>query len=88
MVIQNGSLKLTASDPQTKAPTLIDVLSQTVTIAEYRIALENLKEADLAISPDTKEIGFWHFDKTVQAIAAGEQAAREVCARQKTNIPG
>lgn len=77
-----------ARHAQPKAPTLIDVLSQTVTIAEYRVALENLKDADLAISPDTKEIGFWHFDKTAQAIAAGELAAREVCARQIKNLPG
>jgi NTE family protein len=56
-------------------PSLIHVLSQTLTIAEYRVAIENLKDADLAISPDVEDIGFWQFDKAAQAIAVGEKAA-------------
>ncbi len=62
---------------RTKSPRLIDVLSQTLTITEYRIVVENLKEADLAISPNVEEIGFWQFNNAVQAIVAGEQAARK-----------
>ena len=65
-----------ASRLRTKPPRLFDILSQTLTIAEYRIALENLKEADLAINPKVEEIGFWQFNYALQAIAAGEQAAR------------
>jgi NTE family protein len=61
---------------ETKPPGLIHVLSQTWTIAEYRVALENLKGADLAISPEVEEIGFWQFNNAAQAIAAGEKAAR------------
>jgi len=61
---------------RTKSPGLIEVLSQTWTIAEYRIAVENLKDADLAISPDVEEIGFWQFSNAAQAITAGEKAAR------------
>ena len=60
---------------QLKTPSLIHVLSQTLTIAEYRVAIENLKDADLAISPDVEDIGFWQFDKVAQAIAVGEEAA-------------
>ena len=62
---------------RTKSPGLIEVLSQTWNIAEYRIAMENLRDADLAISPDVEEIGFWQFSNTAQAIKAGEQAARK-----------
>ncbi|MFC2063058.1 patatin-like phospholipase family protein [Chloroflexota bacterium] len=58
-----------------KTPRLIDVLTQTLTIAEYRVAIENLKDADLVISPDVEGIGFWQFDKAAQAIAVGEKAA-------------
>ena len=56
-------------------PSLPDVISQTLTIVEYRVATENLKDADLAISPNTEDIGFWQFDKAAQAIAVGEDAA-------------
>ena len=63
---------------RTKSPRLIDVLSQTLTIAEYRVAMENLKGADLAISPEVEEIGFWQFNNAAQAITAGEHAARIV----------
>jgi predicted acylesterase/phospholipase RssA len=68
---------------RTKSPGLIHVLSQTWTIAEYRVAMENLKGADLAISPDVEEIGFWQFNNAAQAIAAGEQATRMVLERNK-----
>ena len=74
---------------RTKSPGLIDVLSQTLTIAEYRVAMENLKDADLAISPDVEEIGFWQFNNAAQAIAAGERAARMVFSGNKlTNLSG
>jgi len=74
---------------QTKPPRLLDVLSQTWTIAEYRVALDNLKDADLAISPDVEEIGFWQFNNAAQAIAAGEHAARTVLKGNKLpNLSG
>ena len=59
-----------------ETPSLIDVLSQTLTIAEYRVAIENMKQADLAISPDVEDIDFWQFTRAAQAIAVGEEAAR------------
>jgi predicted acylesterase/phospholipase RssA len=57
---------------------LIDVLSQSLTISEYHLAVENLKDADLAISPDVEDIGFWQFNNAKKAIAAGEHAARKM----------
>jgi NTE family protein len=71
---------------RTKSPSLIDVLSQTLTIVEYRIAVENLKGADLAISPDVENIGFWQFHNAGQAIAAGEHAARKALEENKLAI--
>ena len=69
-----------------KTPSLIDVLTQTLNIAEYRVAIENLKDADLVISPDVEEIGFWHFDKAAQAIEVGEKAASRAVQRSKQTI--
>jgi NTE family protein len=59
-----------------KTPSLIDIITQTLTIAEYRVAIENMKDADLAISPEIESIGFWQFDKATQAIKIGEVAAK------------
>jgi NTE family protein len=59
----------------TKPPTLVEIVRQSITIMQHRVATENLKEADLQISPDTAEIGFWHFNHIAEAIAAGEKAA-------------
>jgi hypothetical protein len=39
--------------------------------------MENLKDTDLAISPNVEEIGFWQFNNAAKAIAAGEHAARK-----------
>ena len=58
-----------------KTPGLINISTQTLTIIEYRVAIENLEDADLVISPDIDDIGFWQFDKAAQAIAVGEKAA-------------
>jgi NTE family protein len=66
-----------------KAPSLIDVLTQSLTIAEYRVAMENLKDADMVISPEVGDINFWQFTKLAQAIAAGEKAARYVLQNSK-----
>lgn len=68
---------------QRKTPSLFHVLSQTLTITGYRVAIENLKDADLAISPDVEDIGFWQFDKAAQAIAVGEKAAKLAVQRSK-----
>lgn len=66
-----------------KMPGLINILTQTLTIIEYRVAIENLKDADLVISPDIDDIGFWQFDKAAQAIAVGEKAASLAVQRSK-----
>jgi predicted acylesterase/phospholipase RssA len=48
--------------------------------------MENLKHADLVISPDVGDIGFWQFHKAAQAIALGEEAARLVIQQSKPII--
>jgi len=61
--------------PKSSAPNVVKVLIQSLYIPGHRIAMENLKGADLAISPEVGHIGFFQFDKEVEAIEAGEKAA-------------
>jgi NTE family protein len=60
-----------------RRPNLVQVLSQSLLIPGYRIAVQDLAGADLAISPAVGGIGFFDFDRAAEAIAAGEEAARE-----------
>ncbi|MDM7999220.1 MAG: patatin-like phospholipase family protein [Dehalococcoidia bacterium] len=59
------------------APNVVKVLIQSLYIPGYRIARENLRDADLTISPEVGDIGFFQFDKEAEAIEAGERAARK-----------
>ena len=58
------------------APNMVRVLVQSVSITGYRVAMDNLRAADLAISVETGGIGFFQFDREAEAVEAGEQAAR------------
>jgi len=69
-----------------KPPRVIDIMVQTLLISCYRVAMQNLKGTDLAISPDLASIGFWDFHKASEAIAHGEAAAWAAL-KQARNIP-
>jgi len=56
-------------------PNLVKVLTQSLIIPGYRLAMQDLAEADLAISPSVGGIGFFQFDRADEAIALGEEAA-------------
>jgi predicted acylesterase/phospholipase RssA len=58
------------------APGVFEVLSQSLSVIEYRIAMENLAGADIAITPLEKTIGYWEFHRAAEAIEAGEKATR------------
>jgi NTE family protein len=60
----------------TGEPNLFEVLSQSLSIIEYHIAMENLVGADIAITPPEKTIGLWEFHRAREAIEAGEKATR------------
>jgi NTE family protein len=72
--------------PGSELPRLIDVLTQTLTISGYRVALEDLKEADVAISPPVEEIGFWQFFRGPELILKGELAARAAMPAIKASL--
>ncbi len=74
---RSGIAQREDEDSQSRgAPNVVKVLIQSLYIPGYRIAMENLEDADLAISPEVGNIGFFQFDKEVEAIEAGEKAAR------------
>jgi NTE family protein len=62
-------------------PNLVEVLSQSINIVEYRIAMENLQEANMGISPEEESIGLWQFHRAAEAISQGEKATRAVLRR-------
>ncbi len=84
-VIPNPAMELTSPEKigektgkaRPRAPSIIDVLVQSIGITGYHLALEDLKESDLAISPDVASIGFWQIERAAEAISAGEKATRE-----------
>jgi NTE family protein len=72
-----GSKRRKSETPGRGRPNVVQVLSQSLLIPGYRIAMHDLAEADLAISPAVGGIGFFDFDRAAEAIAAGEEAARK-----------
>jgi NTE family protein len=74
--MQNTILKDSLAQLMPGGVRMTEVISQTFTIVQYRIAMDNIKEADLAILPFTGNIGFWQFNKAREAINAGEISAR------------
>jgi len=57
-------------------PNMFEILSQSLSIIEYHIAMENLLDADIAITPSELTVGFWAFHHAAEAINAGEITAR------------
>lgn len=70
-------------NPLSDSPNFIDVLTQSFNIIEHNIAMENIKQADFAVSPLVKNIGTWQFYKAAEAILAGEQTTRLLLAKNK-----
>jgi NTE family protein len=59
-----------------RPPTLWEVVRQSLIITQYHVAIENIKLANLAVSPEIDDIGFWQFTRAAEAIAAGERTTR------------
>ncbi len=57
-------------------PNMFEILNQSLSIIEYRIAMENLMNADIAITPPEQTVGSWAFHHAAEAIEAGEKATR------------
>jgi NTE family protein len=73
-----------AGKPGTGRPNVVQVLSQSLLIPGYRVAMQDLAGADVAISPAVGGIGFFDFDRAAEAIAAGEAAARQALEAQRS----
>jgi len=68
----------------TGEPNIFEVLSQSLSIIEYHIAIENLMGADIAITPMQQTVGYWAFHHAAEAIEAGEKTARSLLQRDVT----
>jgi NTE family protein len=60
----------------TGEPSVFEVLTQSLSVIEYRIAMENIADADISITPFEKTVGYWDFHHAAEAIEAGEKATR------------
>ncbi len=68
------SKKITAiNEPQN----VFEILYRAEDITSYHLSILRLKEANLIISPDVKDLSWADFDKAEDIIAAGEKAANE-----------
>lgn len=54
---------------------VFEILYRAEDISSYHLSMIRLKEANLVISPDVKNLDWTDFDKAEQIISAGEQAA-------------
>ncbi|MEA2081783.1 MAG: patatin-like phospholipase family protein [Elusimicrobiota bacterium] len=59
-------------------PGIFETILKAVYIMEYEVAKENIKLADMVISPDTSFIGLLEFYRGAEAVDAGYRAALEV----------
>jgi len=60
-----------------KPNNIFDILTRTIDTMTYRLSVERLKEADLVIQPDVKQLSWADFDVIEQIILAGEKAAKD-----------
>lgn len=56
---------------------VFEILYRAEDISSYHLSMIRLKEADIVISPDVKNLSWADFDETEKIIAAGEKAANE-----------
>jgi predicted acylesterase/phospholipase RssA len=68
----------------TGEPNVFEVLSRSLSIIEYHIAMENLMSADIAITPTKQTVGYWAFHRAADAIEAGEKTTRLLLERDVT----
>ncbi|MCK4463812.1 MAG: patatin-like phospholipase family protein, partial [Candidatus Omnitrophica bacterium] len=68
-------------DPNT--PNLFDAVIQAIYAMEYEIAKSKIKEADIVISPDTRNIAPLEFYRGREAILEGYKAAKETLSKNK-----
>ena len=77
------------------APSIIQVIMQTIHISNYKIITSSLAGADVVIEPDIGDIGYSDFHRAAECISRGAEAAdaaipaiKEVIARSAGIIPG
>jgi len=71
-------------DPHT--PNVFDVMMQAIYSMEYEIAKSKIKEADILIIPDTRDIAPLEFYRGKEAILEGYKAAKDVLSENNFKI--
>jgi NTE family protein len=66
----------TRIEKRRKEPSIFQILLQSIYIATYTLARNNMADADIAIEPDLANIGAGDFLKAEELIRRGEQAAQ------------
>ncbi|MEA3494248.1 MAG: patatin-like phospholipase family protein [Candidatus Margulisiibacteriota bacterium] len=64
-----------------KTPTLVGTGMQTIAIMERHLAIPQLMEADVVITPEVGDIGSIEYVRAGECIARGEEAAKQILAR-------
>ncbi|MCD6162958.1 MAG: patatin-like phospholipase family protein [candidate division Zixibacteria bacterium] len=74
----NDNLNIKSTSETDKIPNLFKIFWQSVTIAEQELTRLHLKVCppDVIIKPDTGSIQLWEFARAMEAIEAGEKAAK------------
>ncbi len=83
-ILKNKIYKGQQIDPNT--PNIIDVLIHSFYIMEYRIAVLELKKADIIINPKVNEISTLEFHKGTKAISEGYKSVEDVLPKIKKLI--
>ena len=64
-------------------PHIPDIIIRTLQAAEYVLAEQSAKQADVVIHPNLIGINWWELSKADELIKAGEEAARQHLAEIK-----
>ena len=80
-ILKNKIYKGQQIDPNT--PNIIDVLIHSFYIMEHRIAVLNLKKADIIINPEVNNISTLEFHKGAEAISEGYKSVLDVLPKIK-----
>ncbi len=62
---------------------LVDIVTQTIDIMEYKIIQSNLKEADVVITPKVNDISWAEYYNASKIIKLGEQATLKIIPKLK-----
>ena len=79
----SGIFSIKPKAVSTGEPSVFEVLSQSLSLIEYHTAMENLIDADIAITAPERTVGYWEYHRAAEVIEAGEKATRLLLQRDE-----